>query len=173
MVGDEQRVSIRRDVTKRMRVEEELMKHREQHERPAKEPATGLRMATEQLQQEMIERKHAERTVQKAREYAESIVETVREPLVVLDTHLRVISVNNSFCQTFKVTPEDAGGKLIYDLGNRQRNISKLHEYSWRRLFPGTHNFRILKLTMSFRRLDVERCCSMLAKYIAKASVLR
>jgi len=83
-------------------------------------------MANEQLQQEMTERKRAERAVHEAREYAESIVETVREPLMVLDTGLRVISVNHSFCQTFKVTPEDAGGKLIYDLGNRQWNIPKL-----------------------------------------------
>jgi PAS domain S-box-containing protein len=107
-------------------VEEELMKHREYLDRPAKEPTTGLRMANEQLQQEMSERQRAERAVQEARVYAESIVETIREPLVVLDTNLRVISVNHSFCQTFKVTPEDAGGKLIYDLGNRQWNIPKL-----------------------------------------------
>ena len=106
--------------------EEELMKHREHLDRPTKEPKTGLKMANEELQQEMSERQFAERAIQEARVYAESIVETVREPLVVLDTNLRVISVNHSFCQTFKVTPEDAGGKLIYDLGNRQWNIPKL-----------------------------------------------
>jgi len=83
-------------------------------------------MVNKQLEQEIAERKRAERAVQEAREYAESIVETVREPLVVLDTDLRVISVNHSFCRIFNVTPEDAEGKLIYDLGNRQWNISKL-----------------------------------------------
>jgi light-regulated signal transduction histidine kinase (bacteriophytochrome) len=61
------------------------MGHREHLERPAKKPTTGLRRANEQLQQEMTERKRGERAVQEAREYAESIVETVREPLVVLD----------------------------------------------------------------------------------------
>ncbi|OGP95568.1 MAG: hypothetical protein A2157_16565 [Deltaproteobacteria bacterium RBG_16_47_11] len=71
-------------------------------------------------------RNRAEVAVQEAREYAESIVETVREPLVVLDTDLKVISVNHSFYQTFKVTPEDTEGKLIYDLGNHQWNISQL-----------------------------------------------
>ena len=86
----------------------------------------GIRMANGRLQQEMTERKRAELAVQEAREYAESIVETVREPLVVLDTDLRVMSVNHSFYQTFKVKPEDTKGKLIYDLGNRQWNISKL-----------------------------------------------
>ena len=126
MLEDEKIVSTRRDITERKGVEEELMKHREHLERPAEELTTGLRVANEQVQQEMSEPQCAERTVQEAREYAESIVETVREPLVVLDANLKVISVNHSFCQTFKVTPEDAGGKLIYDLGNRQWNIPKL-----------------------------------------------
>jgi PAS domain S-box-containing protein len=89
----------------------------------------GIRMVNKQLQQEMTERKRAERAVQEAREYAESIVETVREPLAVLDTDLRVISVNHSFYQTFKVKPEDTKGKLIYDLGNHQWNISKLRVF--------------------------------------------
>jgi PAS domain S-box-containing protein len=86
----------------------------------------GKRMVNKQLEQEIAERKRVERAVQEALEYAESVIETVREPLVVLDANLRVISVNHSFYQTFKVTPENTEGKLIYDLGNRQWNISKL-----------------------------------------------
>lgn len=60
------------------------MKHREHLEGPIKEPQTGLRMADEQLQKEMTARKRAEQAIQEASEYAESIVETVGEPLVVL-----------------------------------------------------------------------------------------
>jgi PAS domain S-box-containing protein len=102
------------------------MKLREHLKELAKERTTEFRTANEQLQEQMISRKRAEQAVQEAREYAESIIETMREPLVVLDTHLRVVSVNPSFYRTFKVTPEDTQGKLIYDLGNRQWNISKL-----------------------------------------------
>jgi PAS domain-containing protein len=42
--------------------------------------------------------------IEEARDYAEAIVETVREPLVVLDGNLRVISANRSFYKIFKVT---------------------------------------------------------------------
>ena len=53
----------------------------------------------------------------------EDIVETVREPLLVLDSHLRVLSANRSFYDSFKVTPAETIGNLIYDLGNRQWDI--------------------------------------------------
>ena len=61
-------------------------------------------------------------------EYAESIVDTVREGLVVLDANLRVISANRSFYEAFKVKPGETEGQLLYDLGNRQWDIPKLRE---------------------------------------------
>ena len=66
------------------------------------------------------------RDIQDAREYAENIVETVREPLVVLDSELRILTANHSFYQTFKATPEDTIGSFIYELGNRQWDIPTL-----------------------------------------------
>jgi len=56
----------------------------------------------------------------------EDIVETAREPLLVLDSDLRVLLASRSFYDSFKVTPEETIGKLIYDLGNRQWDIPKL-----------------------------------------------
>ena len=56
----------------------------------------------------------------------EDIIETVREPLLVLDSDLRVLKVNRSFYESFKVTPEETIGNLIYDLGNRQWDIPRL-----------------------------------------------
>jgi diguanylate cyclase (GGDEF)-like protein/PAS domain S-box-containing protein len=64
----------------------------------------------------------------KSLEYAESIIDTVREPLITLDQDLRVISVNRSFYDVFKVKPEETVGQLIYDLGNKQWDIPKLRE---------------------------------------------
>jgi len=56
----------------------------------------------------------------------EDIVETVREPLIVLDSDLRVLSANRSFYETFRVMPGETIGNLIYDLGNRQWDIPGL-----------------------------------------------
>jgi len=61
-------------------------------------------------------------------EFAESIINTVREPLIVLDQHLRVVSASRSFYKVFKVNPEETVGQLIYNLGNQQWDIPKLRE---------------------------------------------
>ncbi len=61
-----------------------------------------------------------------ARDYAESIVASVRWPLVVLDATLRVKTASAVFYKTFYVAPEATEGRLIYDLGNRQWNIPAL-----------------------------------------------
>ena len=63
-----------------------------------------------------------------ALEYAESIVNTIREPLITLDQDLRVVSASRSFYEFFKVTPKETVGQLIYDLGNKQWDIPKLRE---------------------------------------------
>jgi two-component system CheB/CheR fusion protein len=63
-----------------------------------------------------------------AREYAESMINTVREPLLVLDQNLRVVTASRSFYGVFKVKPEETVQQLIYDLGNKQWNIPKLRE---------------------------------------------
>ena len=61
-----------------------------------------------------------------ARLDAESVIEVIREPLMVLTIDLRVISANRAFYQTFQVTPEEARDKLLYDLDNGQWNIPAL-----------------------------------------------
>ena len=76
--------------------------------------------------EDITERKLLEIEVQDAREYAENIVETVREPLVVMNSDLKILTANHSFYDTFKVTPDETIGNFIYDLGNRQWDIPKL-----------------------------------------------
>jgi PAS domain S-box-containing protein len=61
-------------------------------------------------------------------EFAESVINTVREPLIFLNQDLRVVAASRSFYQFFKVKPEETAGQLIYDLGNKQWDIPKLRE---------------------------------------------
>ena len=58
--------------------------------------------------------------------YAQDIVDTVREPLLMLDTTLRVRSGNRAFYQTFQVVAEETENRLIYELGNGQWDIPDL-----------------------------------------------
>ena len=51
---------------------------------------------------------------------AQSIVDTVREPVLVLDKGLRVIAASRSFYSSFQVRPEDTQGRLLYTLGDGQ-----------------------------------------------------
>src|SRR6185369_14535213 len=78
------------------------------------------------IMRDVTERKRLETEIQDAREYAENIVETVREPMVVLNADLKILTANHSFYDTFKVTPEETIGNFIYDLGNRQWDIPRL-----------------------------------------------
>ena len=64
--------------------------------------------------------------VQDIQNYAQNIVDTVREPLLILDATLRVRSANRAFYQTFHVSPAETEGRLIYELGNGQWDIPDL-----------------------------------------------
>jgi two-component sensor histidine kinase len=57
---------------------------------------------------------------------AQGIVDTVREPVLVLDKDLRVITASRSFYSGFKVSPSDTQGRLLYALGDGQWDIPKL-----------------------------------------------
>src|SRR6476619_4663996 len=64
--------------------------------------------------------------VEDIQNYAQDIVDTVREPLLILDATLRVRSANRAFYQTFQVSLEETVGQLIYELGNGQWDIPDL-----------------------------------------------
>ena len=100
----------------------------------------GRRPGVVVIHTDITRRKELAAEVQHAREYAENIVETVRKPLVVLDSELRILSVNQSFCCTFKVTPLETNGNFIYDLGNGQWNSAELR-LLFEKILPGESMF--------------------------------
>jgi chemotaxis protein methyltransferase CheR len=61
-------------------------------------------------------------------EILDIILNSVREPISVLDSDLKVVKANHSFYQVFEVKPDETEGVIIYDLGNRQWDIPKLRE---------------------------------------------
>jgi two-component system CheB/CheR fusion protein len=72
--------------------------------------------------------KQAQIAQQNATLYARSIVDTVRQPLIVLDAELRVQSANQTFYRTFHLVPSDTEQKRIYEIGNRQWDLPQLRD---------------------------------------------
>ena len=70
--------------------------------------------------------KRSARTLEKARNYAETIVESVQTPLVTLDADFRVNKANRSFYETFQVSSSETANISLFELGNGQWNIPQL-----------------------------------------------
>jgi two-component system CheB/CheR fusion protein len=85
-------------------------------------------------------------------DFAEAIVETVREPLVTLDQTLHVMKANRAFYETFQAAREETEGRLIYDLGNGQWDIPKLRELL-ENVLPAHSTFRDFEVTHEFEHV--------------------
>jgi len=77
---------------------------------------------------DISKRVKAETAERNARQLAEGIIDTLREPLVVLDDAMTVISASRAFYRHFGVASDTVVGKRLYDLGDRQWDIPALHE---------------------------------------------
>ncbi|TAE54275.1 MAG: PAS domain-containing protein, partial [Nostocales cyanobacterium] len=75
---------------------------------------------------DITEIKFSSERIRASRDYAEAIVDTVKQSLVVLDVNLRVISANRYFYETFAMAREKTENKLIYELGHRDWDIPEL-----------------------------------------------
>lgn len=80
----------------------------------------------EKIQKKLINRDNRITALKKQLVFYKEISETVREPFVILDENLRVVTANSSFYKTFKVKKQDTEGKQIYELGNNQWDIPSL-----------------------------------------------
>jgi len=93
---------------------------------------TDRKKAEHELREEKasVERKILDRTKELVDNeiFLSSIIQTVRESLLVLDSKYTVLSANSHFLHTFKVTSEDTVGTLLFELGNHQWDIDPLKE---------------------------------------------
>lgn len=70
--------------------------------------------------------KFIEHLWEKSWTYIKTVVDVVREPILILDKDLKVMAANDSFYRTFQVESKDTEGEIIYGLGNGQWNIPAL-----------------------------------------------
>jgi PAS domain S-box-containing protein len=87
-----------------------------------------LRQDLPELHASEQEHERLESSLRESLAFMESIVATVRQPLVVLDANLRVVSANPAFYRTFTAVPEETEGRFIYQLGHRQWDIPRLRQ---------------------------------------------
>lgn len=87
-----------------------------------------LRETSEILQAQIAERERAEEIFEGAQKYTKNLVETLRQPLIVLTPDLKVISANHSFYEKFHLTPEGTEGLFVYSIGDHAWDIPALRE---------------------------------------------
>ncbi|MDP3089621.1 MAG: CheR family methyltransferase [Nitrospira sp.] len=102
--------------------------------------------------QDITRLKKSEQVVQAARSLAVSIVETIREPLLVMDDQLRVVSANQAFYRMFQVTPREVEQQLIYHLCNGAWNLPDLR-HLLEEILPKNRSFQDFIVDQTFPQI--------------------
>ena len=84
-----------------------------------------------------------------SRNYAEGIIANMREPLLVLDSRLRIQMANKAFYRTFQVNESETEGVLVYQIGNNQWDIPDLRRLL-ERVLPEKSTFSDFEITHTF-----------------------
>jgi two-component system CheB/CheR fusion protein len=87
-----------------------------------------LRSRNQELARLNRELDAAQRTSQAARAYADTIIQSVREPLAVLDGTLRILRVNSAFAANVAIPREEIEGRFLHEVGDARWNIPDLHQ---------------------------------------------
>ncbi|MDP1579117.1 MAG: CheR family methyltransferase [Candidatus Didemnitutus sp.] len=96
--------------------------------------------------------KQAGREVARARDFAEAVIDTMRDPLLILDVEFRVQKANESFFATFKASPENTLGHSVFRLGEGNWNLPSLRKLL-REILPRHNSFNDFEVTHDFARL--------------------
>ncbi len=96
--------------------------------------------------------KRTEQAIKEARAYAEAVIRTVPDPLIVLSADLRIHSANDAFYNLFKVSPVETEGRSLFELGNGHWNIPKLRELL-EVLIPQNEFFNDFEASHDFERI--------------------
>ncbi len=101
---------------------------------------------------EITDQKEIQAQLAMARDYAENIVSTIREPLIVLDEDLQVVTASRSFYKTFQTTSAAIEGQSIYTISNQQWDIPQLRELL-ERVLPENESFENYRVEYDFALL--------------------
>ena len=107
---------------------------------------------------DLSDRIRADRLARESRDFAEAIVETLREPLLVLDEQLVVISANAAYYRVFQAKPEAVIGKRIYEVGNREWSIPVLRR-ALEKMLPQQEQVNNLELRRHFAGVGERVVC--------------
>jgi two-component system, chemotaxis family, CheB/CheR fusion protein len=98
----------------------------------------------------------AQKQMEAARRYAESIIDTVREPLLVLDDSFKVVSANRAFYRRFQTRAEDTVGRPLFELDGREWDIPELRRLL-EQVIPTERSFEGFELELDFAGLGRRR----------------
>ncbi len=135
--------------------EEELLSSNEEYQSTNEE----LETAQEELQSSIDELRARNRELNtlndellNARDLSESIVETIHQPLLVLDSELRVQQANRAFYSLFQTRPEQTQKVRLYDLGQGQWALPEL-KHLLEEVLPAHEQFQDRELTITFPKI--------------------
>lgn len=113
------------------------------------------------INQELVDKQEQ---LNNARLYAENIVTTIREPLIVLDKNLRIKNANAAFYKKFNVTEHEAEGNLFYELQKGQWDDKELRRLLYQ-ILPEKQMITDFEITLNFKSLG-QRSMLLNAKQI-------
>jgi two-component system CheB/CheR fusion protein len=113
--------------------------------------------------------KASEENLRNARSYTEAIIDTIREPLVVVDEQLKVVSASQSFYRFFDATPDDTLGHLLQDTDAHHLDVPQLREFLARATAERLANHFEMTVNLPQRGL---RVLALMAEEIRDAAVV-
>ena len=119
---------------------------------PVHQELAALRHQVARLEAALAAQQHDAQALRDTTDYAAKIVETSRDPLLVLTADLRVRWANPAFYQTFQVRPVETEGQHLYQLGNGQWDIPALRTLL-EELLPRNTVFNDYEVTQTFEQI--------------------
>ncbi len=144
-----------------------LSKELKHEEEALKKLVDNLKQEIERRSSELARiRRDLDNIISSTRQYAENIVNTVRDPLLVLNSNLKVISANQSFYSKFGVSPEETEGRLIYKMQGGQWDIPELRKLL-ESILPESKSFDDFEVN----RIDGDRTMLLNARQVYRGDI--